>query len=65
MRERRAELFFIGRCQTESVRGQKNPILIKTKEERLNISAAQQLRRPTRPFIILPLDGRKESAVME
>lgn len=65
MRERRAELFFIGRRQTESVQGQRNPILIKTKEERLNISAAPQLRRPTRPFIILPLDGRKESGVKE
>lgn len=64
MRKRHAELFFIGRCQTEPVQGQRNAILIKTKEERLNISGAQQLRMPTRPVIILPFDGRKERRVV-
>lgn len=34
-------------------------------EERLNISAAQRLRMPTPPFIILPLDGREERGVTE
>lgn len=59
---RRAELFFIGSGQTEPVQGQRNPILIKTKEECLNISGTERRRRrPTRPPLsLLMMAGRRE-----